>query len=157
MDSSAGSLTGILNSLFVFPGDYEQCLAIRAINSKDELPRFKGKHFLLRAAPSAEAADNRICQNGIDVEKLDQSHWQTVQSRTAFLFCFPKYYLLRLGMCLPSTCTAQDARNLLNQSKVHFRFTWKQNHFQSWLFLTNTNEQLWKWTIGTWQALPKVM
>ena len=117
MDASAGSLSGILDAVYFHPGEYEQCLNLIATNSTKEKGIFKGKYFLINALPQPELLDYREFKHGLTKEMYSDTFSYSIQSRLGLLFQYTNHFVLKVGLCMPSTCERNDLTQSFKQSK----------------------------------------
>jgi hypothetical protein len=93
-NSAAGSLVGLLDGTYFILGDFDQCLAVR-------YPNGQGQYALLQLRPAFKFT----------------SHFNsTLDARLNQLF-FDPHFVLRVGVCLPSSCDKQDIRSVFDACK----------------------------------------
>ena len=110
------SLVSMLDYTCYHPGSFDQCSGVVAESEGNEV-LFQGQYFLASALPDQKLVDMRGLEDGLPSEHFVNGNGLSIRQKLGALFRYPKYFKLKTGVCLPSTCSHQDAVSLLNQSK----------------------------------------
>ncbi|XP_055952756.1 nose resistant to fluoxetine protein 6-like [Argiope bruennichi] len=111
LDASAKPPSGVLDGTLTDFGDYDQCLAVEKLDNKKKV-QFTGQYCVVEAAPILPSKPHRVQFKTVVLDVTNFSHPDSVLSdfaSNANMFYLMK---LRLGLCLPSTCSISDVQEV---------------------------------------------
>ena len=134
LDAFEGIPTGLTNGVITSFGEYDLCLNVKSddqVDASDNRPVVHGKYCLIR--PYIDVSD------GIAVENIDmfsllnnetQSHLislsQTNRNKLKILMTMAgmndKFYMMHIGICVPSQCSITDINNIYGKGKNVWEF-----------------------------------
>jgi hypothetical protein len=116
----SGFLEGILSSF----GEYEECLNIKSPPDGDKNSIFKGQYCLMKIILPYPAKDSYGDNEPVNQEygiglqyaqEWNLQHMNTVKDKIQRLNII-EGIVYRLGLCIPSVCSAQEFETAINRS-----------------------------------------
>ncbi|XP_064457003.1 nose resistant to fluoxetine protein 6-like isoform X2 [Ornithodoros turicata] len=117
VDASAKLPAGILGGTLAAMGDYDACMALTFMNRfNDEVEDFRGQYCSVRITPPLPPKPRHISKGVVIVntEQFPEHHVLRQFAISVHNFYFTH---VRLGLCFPSTCPAEDVQKLLYVAK----------------------------------------
>ncbi|GBN67188.1 hypothetical protein AVEN_121900-1, partial [Araneus ventricosus] len=111
LDASAKLPSGVLDGTLTDFGDYDQCLAVEKLDNKKKV-QFTGQYCVVEAAPLLPSKPHRVQFKTVVLDVTNFTHPDSVLAdfaSNANMFYLMK---LRLGLCLPSTCSVSDVQEV---------------------------------------------
>ena len=118
----SGLMSGVVSSF----GDYDQCLAIESPETNVTENTIYGKYCLVR--PYIPYPAFKELEELGEIGFLNKETNELIKSKSeenlnliklliTYNIIAKKLYLFHLGFCIPSQCSANDLKNVLNKSK----------------------------------------
>ncbi|GIY04985.1 o-acyltransferase like protein [Caerostris extrusa] len=111
LDASAKLPSGVLDGTLSDFGDYDECLAVEKLDSKNRT-QFTGQYCTVEAGPLMPEIPHRVQFKTVVLDFANFSRPDSVLSdfaSNANMFYLMK---LRLGLCLPSACSVSDVQEV---------------------------------------------
>ncbi|XP_054716535.1 nose resistant to fluoxetine protein 6-like [Uloborus diversus] len=129
LDASAKLPSGILDGSLSDFGEFDECLAVQKLDKKKKV-QFTGQYCTVEARPLLPAVPHRVQFKTVVLDFRNFSQPDSVL--TDFASNANMFYLmnLRLGLCLPSSCSAADIQNIANSALKELPLKAKVAHCQ---------------------------
>lgn len=115
LDASGKQSGGLMNGVYAFYGDYDQCLKIRVNRDKSTEEYFRGQYCLVDFKLPLPKKDQPYYYKSEMVASFANYAPQTQLFRSLKMKVLAFYnYGLRHGACLPSTCSLHDVRQIIS-------------------------------------------
>ncbi|XP_076343418.1 nose resistant to fluoxetine protein 6-like isoform X2 [Tachypleus tridentatus] len=109
--------SGFLEGTFMALGAYDECVKIRVLNRYGDNEEFRGKYCLIegnvhlpkkpkRVSAKTKALNTSLFESGVFLELSHYAH-------------FFYYFNLMFGVCVPSTCTESDVKEMVKNVDQH--------------------------------------
>ncbi|XP_022258231.1 nose resistant to fluoxetine protein 6-like [Limulus polyphemus] len=131
LDASGKPFSGLLDGTLTDFGSYEECLNIIVKVEKRKRELFRGKYCLLEIIPNLP----------LETEQLEHGLHETLLQDLAGMSGYLSFLHHTVGVCIPSTCTAEDLANVA-RAVADLKFQVSVPHCEQKEDLKLTSEQI---------------